>query len=97
MYAIRSYYDANNPWLQELPDPVAKISWDNYASVPVAYAEENGLQNESVININGMELPVFIQPGQAKDTVAVAFRITSYNVCYTKLLRFLYFHALHNK
>jgi len=63
---------ANNPWLQELPDPVAKISWDNYASVPVAYAEENGLQNESVININGMELPVFIQPGQAKDTVAVA-------------------------
>ncbi|MCW0482556.1 TAT-variant-translocated molybdopterin oxidoreductase [Gaoshiqia sediminis] len=63
---------ANNPWLQELPDPIAKISWDNYASVPVAYAEENGLQNESVIRINGLELPVFIQPGQAKDTLAVA-------------------------
>ncbi|PTN08844.1 TAT-variant-translocated molybdopterin oxidoreductase [Mangrovibacterium marinum] len=63
---------ANNPWLQELPDPVAKISWDNYASVPVDYAEENGLQNESVIKVNGMELPVFIQPGQAPDTIAVA-------------------------
>ncbi|MGD9931244.1 MAG: TAT-variant-translocated molybdopterin oxidoreductase [Mangrovibacterium sp.] len=63
---------ANNPWLQELPDPMAKISWDNYASVPVAFAEENGLQNESVIRINGLELPVFIQPGQAKDTIAVA-------------------------
>lgn len=63
---------ANNPWLQELPDPMAKISWDNYASVPVAFAEENGLQNESVIRINGLELPVFIQPGQAKDTLAVA-------------------------
>ena len=63
---------ANNPWLQELPDPVSKISWDNYASVPVAYAEENMLANESVITINGLELPVFIQPGQAKDTIAVA-------------------------
>jgi len=63
---------ANNPWLQELPDPMAKISWDNYASVPVVYAEENGLQNESVITVNGLELPVFIQPGQASETIAVA-------------------------
>ncbi|MDX9881976.1 MAG: TAT-variant-translocated molybdopterin oxidoreductase [Prolixibacteraceae bacterium] len=62
----------NNPWLQELPDPIAKISWDNFAAVPPAYAEENGLNNEDVITINGMELPVFIQPGQAKDTISVA-------------------------
>lgn len=62
----------NNPWLQELPDPIAKISWDNFASVPVAYAEENGLNNEDVISVNGLELPVFIQPGQAKDTISVA-------------------------
>ena len=63
---------ANNPWLQELPDPLAKISWDNYASVPVAYAEKNGLTNESVLKINDLELPVFVQPGQAKDTIAIA-------------------------
>ena len=63
---------ANNPWLQELPDPVAKISWDNFAAVPVAYATENGLKNEDVILLNGMELPVFVQPGQAKDTISVA-------------------------
>lgn len=63
---------ANNPWLQELPDPVAKISWDNFAAVPVAYATENGLKNEDVILVNGMELPVFVQPGQAKDTISVA-------------------------
>jgi len=63
---------ANNPWLQELPDPVAKISWDNFAAVPVAYADENGLKNEDVILLNGIELPVFIQPGQAKDTISVA-------------------------
>jgi len=63
---------ANNPWLQELPDPVAKISWDNFAAVPVAYAEANGLKNEDVISVNDMELPVFVQPGQAKDTISVA-------------------------
>lgn len=63
---------ANNPWLQELPDPIAKISWDNYASVPVAYAEENGLENENVITINGLQIPVFIQPGQASDTISIA-------------------------
>jgi molybdopterin-containing oxidoreductase family iron-sulfur binding subunit len=63
---------ANNPWLQELPDPVAKISWDNFAAVPVAFAAENGLKNEDVITVNGIELPVFIQPGQAKDTLSVA-------------------------
>lgn len=62
----------NNPWLHELPDPIAKISWDNFASVPVAFAEENNLQNEDVITVNGLELPVFIQPGQAKDTISVA-------------------------
>ena len=63
---------ANNPWLQELPDPIAKISWDNFAAVPVKWAEEKGLKNESVITLNGVELPVFIQPGQASNTISVA-------------------------
>ncbi len=63
---------ANNPWLQELPDPIAKISWDNFAAVPVKWAEENGVANESVITVNGIELPVFVQPGQAPDTISVA-------------------------
>ncbi len=63
---------ANNPWLQELPDPIAKISWDNFAAVPVKWAEENGIVNESVITINDVELPVFVQPGQAPGTISVA-------------------------
>ncbi len=62
----------NNPWLQELPDPIAKISWDNFAAVPVKWAEENGVANESVITVNGIELPVFVQPGQAAQTISVA-------------------------
>lgn len=63
---------ANNPWLQELPDPMAKISWDNFVSVPVEWAEANGVDNESVILVNGIEMPVFVQPGQANKTLAVA-------------------------
>lgn len=31
---------ANNPWLQELPDPVTKVTWDNYAMVSPALAKE---------------------------------------------------------
>lgn len=63
---------ANNPWLQELPDPIAKISWDNFAAVPVKWAEENGIVSENVITVNGVELPVFVQPGQAAGTISVA-------------------------
>lgn len=63
---------ANNPWLHELPDPVAKVSWDNFAAVPVKWAEENALKDESVITVNGMELPVIVQPGQAEGTISVA-------------------------
>jgi MoCo/4Fe-4S cofactor protein with predicted Tat translocation signal len=70
--AISDGSSANNPWLQELPDPIAKISWDNFAAVPVKWAEENGVVNESVITINGVELPVFVQPGQAVGTISVA-------------------------
>ena len=29
----------NNPWLQELPDPVSKVTWDNYAMVSPAFAK----------------------------------------------------------
>ncbi|MCI4668634.1 MAG: TAT-variant-translocated molybdopterin oxidoreductase [Bacteroidia bacterium] len=67
---------ANNPWLQELPDPISRVSWDNYVSVPYSYAQENGLKNEDVlaVTVGGttMNLPVYIQPGQAANTLAIA-------------------------
>jgi molybdopterin-containing oxidoreductase family iron-sulfur binding subunit len=63
---------ANNPWLQELPDPVSKACWDNYLSVSPADAEELGLEDEKVVSMDGIELPVLIQPGQAKGTVSLA-------------------------
>ncbi len=63
---------ANNPWLQELPDPVSKVCWDNYLSVSPADAAELGLEDEMVVTVDGIELPVIVQPGQAKGTVSLA-------------------------
>ncbi len=77
---------ANNPWLQELPDPITRVSWDNYATVSRADAEKIGLTNEIVANggldgsyisitVGGTKLekvPVIIQPGQAQGTIGLA-------------------------
>ena len=76
---------ANNPWLQEFPDPITRVSWDNYVTVSKSDAEKLGLSNEIVANggLNGsyatitvdgtkLEVPVIIQPGQAKGTIGLA-------------------------
>ncbi|TBN01806.1 4Fe-4S dicluster domain-containing protein [Hyunsoonleella flava] len=76
---------ANNPWLQEFPDPITRTAWDNYLTVSKADAEELGLTNTNVANgalnsnyakvtVNGssVTVPVIIQPGQAKGTVGLA-------------------------
>jgi Fe-S-cluster-containing dehydrogenase component/anaerobic selenocysteine-containing dehydrogenase len=63
---------ANNPWLQELPDPVTTATWDNYLAIPPSYAEENNLKLEDVVKVNGIKIPVLVQPGQPKGTVAIA-------------------------
>ncbi|MEZ4777825.1 MAG: TAT-variant-translocated molybdopterin oxidoreductase [Flavobacteriaceae bacterium] len=77
---------ANNPWLQELPDPISRASWDNYITVSAADAAEMGLENYNVANgaLNGSyvnikmgdvvveKVPVLIQPGQAKGSVGLA-------------------------
>jgi len=63
---------ANNPWLQELPDPVSKVCWDNYLAVSKADAASMGLEDEMVVTMNGIEVPVLIQPGQAPGSMSVA-------------------------
>ncbi len=64
---------ANNPWLQEIPDPVTKITWDNYAAVSPRFAIDHNLKTEDVIKINGQfEIPVLVQPGQHYGTISVA-------------------------
>ncbi len=64
---------ANNPWLQELPDPVSKACWDNYVSISPRLADEMGLKDEQLVTINGEgPLPVLVQPGQEYKTLGVA-------------------------
>lgn len=70
--AIGEGRQSNNPWLQELPDPVTRICWDNYASFSPAQAKEYDLHDADVINIGGVGIPVHIQPGQAYGTVGIA-------------------------
>ncbi len=74
--AIPDGRHAYNPWLHELPDPVTKAVWDNYASLAPSTAERMKLQDGDVVRLQSaglsMELPVLIQPGQHEKTVAVA-------------------------
>ncbi|MGY2131710.1 TAT-variant-translocated molybdopterin oxidoreductase [Hymenobacter sp. HD11105] len=73
---IGNGYEANNPWLQELPDPVSKATWGNYIAVPRDMAVENKWEQGDVLKVtaNGtsIELPILVQPGQAKGTISVA-------------------------
>ncbi len=75
---------ANNAYLQELPDPVSKVTWDNYAAINPIFAEQLGLGENSKVKIeaNGyaIELPVLLQPGQTMGTVSVALGYGRTNV-----------------
>jgi len=67
---------ANNPWLQELPDPVSKVTWDNFVAVSVADIKKLKLSEGDVVKVtaNGytVSLPVLAQPGQAQGTISIA-------------------------
>ena len=67
---------ANNGWLQELPKPLSKLTWDNPAFVSPATAEQLGLSNQDVVEIHHdgrtLWLPVWIMPGQANDTITLS-------------------------
>lgn len=71
--ALGDGHDANNPWLQELPDPITSVCWDNFAAVLPATALELGLLEGDIININGkLKVPVLLQPGLAAGCFAIA-------------------------
>lgn len=72
---------SGNPWLQELPDPMTKVTWDNYITMnPVemdgyakTFDQENGLNLATLkVGNNEVTLPVYPLPGQAPGTVGVA-------------------------
>ncbi|WP_379966832.1 TAT-variant-translocated molybdopterin oxidoreductase [Epilithonimonas sp. UC225_85] len=84
--AIGDGTQSNNPWLMELPDPISRLSWDNYLTISPKDAEKLGLENSLnarmqldgdlvSLTVNGVTLkdvPVFIQPGQAEGSLGLA-------------------------
>ncbi len=72
---------AYNPWLHELPDPISKVTWDNYACLSPAAAARLEVKDGDVVRLEMpgdggkarvLELPAFVQPGQHDGVVAVA-------------------------
>ncbi len=71
---------ANNPWLQELPDPISKITWGNVGAISPATARELGLEEGRVVEIRAeadtglgpVRMPIHIQPGMAEGVLATA-------------------------
>ena len=67
---------ANNAWLQEMPDPVSKVTWDNYVAINPKFAEEKGISEFDMLLVKTgdkeIELPALYQPGQSMGTVSIA-------------------------
>jgi molybdopterin-containing oxidoreductase family iron-sulfur binding subunit len=70
-----------NPWLHELPDPISKVTWDNYACLSPTAASRLGVNDGDLVRLESsagqgstgvLELPVFVQPGQHDQVVSVA-------------------------
>ncbi|MEX1189643.1 MAG: TAT-variant-translocated molybdopterin oxidoreductase [Bacteroidia bacterium] len=74
---------ANNPWLQELPDPVSKVTWDNYVMMNLDEMKEKGFntilgqeQKSDTVEVSlgghSVTLPVLGQPGLPKGVIAIS-------------------------
>jgi len=66
---------ANNAWLQELPDPVTKITWDNAAVFSPKTAEELGIRGGDLVRVTKgsrtVEIVAWVLPGHPDNTVAL--------------------------
>jgi molybdopterin-containing oxidoreductase family iron-sulfur binding subunit len=74
---------ANNPWLQELPDPITKVVWDNYITMNPkdmegfqfnTYIAQQGEAGMAKVTTSSgvVELPVMPVPGQKRNTIGIA-------------------------
>ncbi len=67
---------SNNPWLQELPDPISKVTWDNYVASSIVFASKNNLEDGNLVSLKAgnvaTEIAFLRQPGQANNTVSIA-------------------------
>ena len=83
--ALGDGQQANNPWLQELPDPIHRTTWDNFLTMHPTDAQTLGIENwhtadgaldghQAKISANGKTIvaPVLITPAQAQGSVGLA-------------------------
>lgn len=78
---------ANNPWLQEMPDPISKVTWDNYVTMNPSEMKEKGYslliheghsdnRDATLVTVSvgntSIKLPVYPQPGQVRGTIGIA-------------------------
>ena len=80
-YAVGNGSQANNPLLQELPDPITKVVWDHPVTISQRDAREIGFTNDGESNTQfgtltaggvTVEVPILIQPGQAPGTIGIS-------------------------
>src|SRR5204862_4831263 len=68
---------ANNGWLQELPKPLTKVTWDTSAWISPQLAKDRGLHDGDVIELkyrgNTARMPIFRVPGHPQQSVTVFF------------------------
>jgi MoCo/4Fe-4S cofactor protein with predicted Tat translocation signal len=74
--AIRDGKRANNPWLQEMPEPVSKVTWDNFAAMSPTDMKKLGYAQGDIVTVEAhgysVALPILLQPGQAQGTISIA-------------------------
>ncbi|MEP6777177.1 MAG: TAT-variant-translocated molybdopterin oxidoreductase, partial [Chthoniobacterales bacterium] len=85
-YAVDDGRYANNGWLQELPDPITKLTWDNAALMSPAYAKHLGVNTGDLIHISitettldrnqkpvkrELEIAALISPGHADNSITI--------------------------
>jgi MoCo/4Fe-4S cofactor protein with predicted Tat translocation signal len=78
LHASETIYDGrlgNNGWLQELPQAITKLTWDNAAICSIGTARELGLKHGEVVSLKQgaatVKLPVFVVPGHAEGSFTV--------------------------
>ncbi|MBI2619590.1 MAG: molybdopterin-dependent oxidoreductase [Ignavibacteriales bacterium] len=77
-YPSISLYDgrgANRPWLQELPDPMTQITWENWIEIHPSDAGKLGIKRGDIVKVvsdqDSIELPAYVYAGVRPGTVAV--------------------------
>jgi MoCo/4Fe-4S cofactor protein with predicted Tat translocation signal len=67
---------ALNSWLQELPDPISKLTWDNVAQIGVGLAKAKDIESGDLLRLTvggrTVQVPAWVQPGHSSDVVTVS-------------------------